>query len=123
MSISKEEISRIRKLLGLSQVELGKILGVSNTTVSNWETGVHSMGVAEACVLRSLLAEKQGLSMENKKEIPKTDSNDELIKELLELQRKYIKKLEDELDDVKKQNIFPFTAKPTKDKKSGNEGD
>lgn len=35
-----EETKKIRKTMGLSQTEFAKVLGVTKTTVSNWETGV-----------------------------------------------------------------------------------
>lgn len=40
--MTKEQIKKIRLEKGLDQTEFGKILGVSQNTVCNWETGVKS---------------------------------------------------------------------------------
>lgn len=103
MAINKEEIVSIRKKLNLSQHGLGKKLGVSKTTVSNWENGIHPMGLAEEKVLRILL--KEHIEESPKDEYMKSDQQD-LLKEMIDLQKKYINKLEQELESVKKQNIF-----------------
>lgn len=53
--ITKEEIADIRNKMGLNQTELGELLHVSKTTVSNWETGFSSIDYAHEQLLRRLL--------------------------------------------------------------------
>lgn len=54
-----ERVRKIRAELGLEQVELGQVLGVSGPTISNWETGLRQphdlVGVAKR--LADLMAE------------------------------------------------------------------
>jgi transcriptional regulator with XRE-family HTH domain len=49
-SISAKQITKLRKGLGLTQVEFGKKLGVTGSSVGNWET--------EECVPRAAMQER-----------------------------------------------------------------
>ena len=49
------EAKTIREALGLTQVALARILGVSNMTVSKWERGIQTPGDDNTAILTALL--------------------------------------------------------------------
>ena len=53
-----DEVQRLRKQLGKTQVELGELLGVSGNSIARWERG--EMGVRESAArLLRLLAQQR----------------------------------------------------------------
>ncbi|MER3426471.1 MAG: hypothetical protein C4299_04895 [Thermoleophilia bacterium] len=56
--MSSAELRQIRLQLGLSQMELAKILGVQQPTVSRWERGMSPVPKSAALVLRMLASGK-----------------------------------------------------------------
>ena len=50
-----EKLYLARKRLGMSQNELAKKLGVSKTTVSNWETGYSTPPLERALIVSRIL--------------------------------------------------------------------
>ena len=58
-----DELKRRRVALGLSQAELGKLLGVPQATISRWETGAHKIehGPMLALALDRLGARRDGV--------------------------------------------------------------
>ena len=54
-----QEVRRIRDRLGLTQTDFGRIVGVSKTTVYNWETGTHGVPPLKAGVIRQLEQQAQ----------------------------------------------------------------
>ncbi len=40
--MTKSDVRRLRKALGLTQDELARRIGVTHATVNRWENGVHS---------------------------------------------------------------------------------
>lgn len=57
----KISIKSARVNKGLSQAEASKLLGVSTTTLINWERGKHNMPAEKA----RLMSEVYGISMNN----------------------------------------------------------
>jgi transcriptional regulator with XRE-family HTH domain len=57
--MSPKEAKRIRKKLGLTQVELAKKLGLHFMTISKWERGAEPIMKQTALVLK-LLAKTEG---------------------------------------------------------------
>jgi transcriptional regulator with XRE-family HTH domain len=51
--ISKENIRRVRKALGLSQANFANLLGIQPVTVSKWERGVTSPTLYQAELIKS----------------------------------------------------------------------
>ncbi len=52
--MNRDEIRTVRKSLGLSQAELGELLGVTQGTVSNWERGKGVPGPEQLATLAEL---------------------------------------------------------------------
>lgn len=52
-------IKSFRKNLGLSQMELGKRLGVTYVTVNRWENGKSKPSSLAIAALKNLMGEKQ----------------------------------------------------------------
>jgi len=55
-----DEVRRIRRRLGLTQVEFAKLVGVHSVTVSRWETGELGLRATSEKLLRLLAAQKKG---------------------------------------------------------------
>jgi transcriptional regulator with XRE-family HTH domain len=63
-----QEVRRIRKRLGLNQTDFGRLLGVSKTTVYNWETGTHGVPPLKGGVIRQLDAQAQKREQQEREE-------------------------------------------------------
>lgn len=48
-------LMKIRRDRNMTQKELGKILGVSNKTISNWECGCFNFNLKQLCLISSKL--------------------------------------------------------------------
>jgi DNA-binding transcriptional regulator YiaG len=55
--VTGEEVRKIRKRLGLSQVAFARLVGVHEVTVSRWEHGVLAIREPTAKLLRLLLGQ------------------------------------------------------------------
>ncbi len=61
--LSGQEIRFLRKEIGLSQKDLGKVLGKTDQTVANWEKNKgYVQSQAEDIIIRMTYAEKMGVS-------------------------------------------------------------
>lgn len=59
-------LKRLRELLGMTQSQFAQLIGVSTTTVSRWELGIHKPSFTPGQWRRLLAAmERVNLSMEN----------------------------------------------------------
>lgn len=74
----KDELKRLRKQRGLSQIEFAEILNVSQSTITSWENGTRKPDID----MLPVIADYFGVSMN---ELYGIESNDEGSKEIWEL--------------------------------------
>ncbi|MBQ6544093.1 MAG: helix-turn-helix transcriptional regulator [Clostridia bacterium] len=96
-----EQIAKYRKERHLTQEQLGEALGVTNRTVSKWESGLSSPGVDLIPPLASAL----GITLEQLFGIEKTNENTDNMRQLKEIISSSIEEslpdiIEDALDDA-----------------------
>jgi DNA-binding transcriptional regulator YiaG len=58
--LTAEEFRRLRRSLGLTQLELAKALGTTANTVARWEQGVHAVSPLARLALLALVQEHGG---------------------------------------------------------------
>ena len=80
-----QRIVEAREMLGLTQTEFGKILGVAKQTLANWE---HGMSLPDVIMLAHIAA-VCGMKVDDFLNSPITDSGDGIT----EHERRVIKKL------------------------------
>lgn len=74
-----DEIRRARERAGLTQEQLGRIVGVSLRTIGNWERGATPISARQQARLQSAL----GLDAESEKGVPLSEVSDvELLAEI-----------------------------------------
>ena len=56
--MTKDEIKKLRKRLGMTQQELADTLGVTQTSVARWEMGLHVINEPTARFLKMLVKNK-----------------------------------------------------------------
>ncbi len=56
--VSKEDVKHARKFLQLSQVNFGRLLGVTGQTVFRWEKGTRKVRGPAKMMIRDMLANK-----------------------------------------------------------------
>lgn len=82
-AMSGAELRFLRHELGLTQAELGKILGKEGQTIGRWERTEHPMEAAEETVLRQLVVQRLGLKMDKQidflSQLVISDANDKPI--------------------------------------------
>jgi putative zinc finger/helix-turn-helix YgiT family protein len=64
-TLNGKEIRYLRKNMGLKAVELKKVLGVDNATISRWETGKQRISSAHDRLLRMVYANFKGIAQED----------------------------------------------------------
>ena len=53
--MTKDEVKRLRKRLGMTQQQLADALGVTQTSVGRWEIGMHQIEEPTARLLKLLV--------------------------------------------------------------------
>ena len=61
--LTPEAIKRIRKKLGLTQRELGDLVGVTTAAVCNWERGLTKPSGPSRKMLEAALAKEPGIAL------------------------------------------------------------
>ena len=78
-----ENIKRLRTARGLSQMDLAKILNVSDRTVSTWEMGTRIPRMGNIQAMADLFNVQKTDIIEDKK-LPATEGEERLDRELIE---------------------------------------